>query len=138
MKKVIALLTAVLLVSTVLMAQTSNKGIKYQAIARDFSGQVLMDQDISIRVSIIIGEQSGSTKFSEIHRPASLGRRIWLVATGGRASYGLWRSGGFVHRFGLRNEFVRGSRIYFVSGLRFGNRGPSPIQATLARKGSAR
>lgn len=67
MKNLITFFVAILLLSTGLMAQTPTKGFKYQAIARDNTGQVLMDRDISIRISIIKGEQNGSTEFSEIH-----------------------------------------------------------------------
>ena len=40
---------------------------KYQAVARDQAGQVMADQDISLKISILQNNPSGSVIYSETH-----------------------------------------------------------------------
>ena len=64
-------------------AQSPN-AFNYQAVARDNAGQVLANQSISIRFSILDGSPSGSTLFSETHSTTtnSLGLFTTSIGTG--------------------------------------------------------
>ncbi len=42
-------------------------GINYQGVARNTDGSPMTDRDISIRISILNGSESGSTEYEEIH-----------------------------------------------------------------------
>lgn len=65
MKKVFALLlTSILSVS--IWAQTP-QSIRYQAVARDNSGNVLSNQAVSFRISILFGSVSGNITYRETH-----------------------------------------------------------------------
>lgn len=43
------------------------QSFRYQAVARDNSGNVLFNQDVSFRISILSGSISGTTAYSETH-----------------------------------------------------------------------
>lgn len=65
MKKIL-ILCAGLLLSAVVFAQ-SPAAFKYQAIARNASGDVLVNQRVSFRISILEGDIAGAEVFKEIH-----------------------------------------------------------------------
>lgn len=65
MKQFTLLLTTVLLALTT-MAQTP-QAISYQAVARNPEGNPMINQEITVKVSIIEGEVQGSVVYSEIH-----------------------------------------------------------------------
>jgi len=48
------------------MAQTP-QSFKYQAVARDASGEVIADQKVSFQISILQGSESGTTVYTETH-----------------------------------------------------------------------
>lgn len=56
----------VLLLETTVIAQ-SPQSFRYQAVARDNSGNVLANQAVSFRISILSGSVSGAVDYSEIH-----------------------------------------------------------------------
>lgn len=80
-------------------AQAPN-ALNYQAVARDNAGQVLANQSVSIRFSILDGSPAGSTLFSETHAATtnSLGLFTSSIGTGtlvlGNFSSINWGSGG--------------------------------------------
>jgi len=61
-------MSAILLVflMSVLQAQSPH-AFKYQAVARNSTGQVLANTDISLKISIIQGNPLGTVQYSEIH-----------------------------------------------------------------------
>ncbi|MCD4730749.1 MAG: hypothetical protein K8R74_09130 [Bacteroidales bacterium] len=65
MKK-INLIIAMMIIAVCAFAQTP-QAFKYQAVARDNAGNILADQNISLRISILKGSPSGTTVYSEIH-----------------------------------------------------------------------
>jgi hypothetical protein len=65
MKKLITLI-ALILFSISLLAQTP-QSFRYQAVARDNSGNVLANQAVSFRISMLGGSISGSVSYSETH-----------------------------------------------------------------------
>ncbi|MCK5839581.1 MAG: hypothetical protein KAG99_07015, partial [Bacteroidales bacterium] len=67
MKKLLLTLTVVILAATTILAQAP-QAFKYQAIARDASGNTLADQAIGIKVNILQGSQDGPVVFTETHQ----------------------------------------------------------------------
>src|SRR6056297_2984353 len=65
MKKLI-LLFALLLSVNLIFAQVP-QGIKYQAVIRDSNGEVLSEQNVALRISILQSSTTGSTVYSEEH-----------------------------------------------------------------------
>jgi len=63
-----------IMTSVVTLAQAP-QAFKYQAVARNSTGEVLSDQNISLKVNIIMGSADGLTVYSEIHnvRTTNLG-----------------------------------------------------------------
>src|SRR5437016_3496065 len=62
-------------------AQVTNK-INYQAVARNASGNVLVSQNISVRLSILDGP-GGSVLYSEYHNTATNQFGLFTVKIGG-------------------------------------------------------
>ena len=69
MKKLLTLFTA-LVVSTSLYAQVP-QAFKYQAVARDNSGNVVSNSTIGFRISLLQGSPSGTNVYSETHTVSS-------------------------------------------------------------------
>lgn len=65
MKKITFLLTAIFM-SLMSMAQAP-QGINYQAVARTADGDVVVDQNIIVKISILSGSASGTAIYSERH-----------------------------------------------------------------------
>ena len=70
MKKSLALLIIVAVNALNLSAQAPNL-FSYQAVVRNSSNQLITDQNIGVRVSIIEGSTSGNTVYSETHQVMS-------------------------------------------------------------------
>ncbi len=75
MKKLITILIAVFLTASIILPRQSNAQapeiMKYQAVARDNAGNVIANQLISFRISILLGSSSGTSVFSETHSVTS-------------------------------------------------------------------
>jgi hypothetical protein len=65
MKK-LSFLVIALVMSTGILAQ-SPEAFKYQAVARDASGNVLANTTVSFRISILRGSATGSVVYTELH-----------------------------------------------------------------------
>jgi len=65
MGKIYTFIVVLFIVSS-LMAQTP-QSFKYQAVARDASGEVIADQKVSFQISILQGSESGTTVYTETH-----------------------------------------------------------------------
>jgi len=66
MKKLQLILIVLLLFSGPLTAQSPEK-FNYQAVARDASGNLLANQNVSFRISILQGSESGTAVYVETH-----------------------------------------------------------------------
>jgi len=66
MKKLLLTLGILVIVASTILAQAP-QSFKYQAIARDVEGNVLSDQQISIRMNLLQGSNTGQVVYSEIH-----------------------------------------------------------------------
>ena len=86
-------------------SQGAPQGIKYQAVARDFTGEELVNHDIYVRLSIISGSTGGEVQWIENHTATTnkFGLFILTVGQGARAG-------------GLQDEF---SDIQWGDGVHF-------------------
>jgi len=66
MKKITTLTFFLLYALTVVFAQAP-LAFKYQAVARDASGNLLTKQEIGIRTSLLRGSENGATDYCELH-----------------------------------------------------------------------
>ena len=55
-------------IGSTLFAQTVPQGMKYQAVARDITGELLPNQTISIKINLLDGNATGTNLYSEVHR----------------------------------------------------------------------
>ena len=69
MKKITLSMVMIIIAITVL-AQTP-QAFKYQAVARDNAGNILNNQLVSFRLSILQGSSTGITVYSETHQPTT-------------------------------------------------------------------
>src|SRR6056297_1664103 len=65
MKKIITVILLILV--TKLMFAQAPQGFKYQAVIRDSNGEVLSEQNIALKISILQSSPTGSTVYSEEH-----------------------------------------------------------------------
>jgi len=89
MKILFTLLAAVLLTATI-WAQTP-QSFKYQAVARDASGEVVTDQAIGMQISILQSSTSGTAVYVETFTPTTNGFGLITLNIGA----GTWVSGDF-------------------------------------------
>jgi len=68
MKKVFIFLLNLIVISVFAQAPLS---IKYQAVARDISGNILLNQNISMRISLLDNAVNGNMVYSETHQVAT-------------------------------------------------------------------
>jgi len=67
------------------------QGLNYQAVARDLSGQVLQNQQLGIRISILNGSTLGPVVYQETFAPKTNDLGLFTIAVG----YGTATSGNF-------------------------------------------
>ncbi len=65
MKKIITIFSAIMILTVVNVFAQTPQAFKYQAIARDISGNILMNQNVSFRISILQGSVSGTSMYTE-------------------------------------------------------------------------
>jgi hypothetical protein len=68
MKRIGLFLTMMLGVSIFAFAQTFPQGMNYQAVMRDLDGQVLADQEMNIKITLLGGDVQGKEIYSEVHQ----------------------------------------------------------------------
>ena len=66
MKKILLVTVFLAIGLSMLMAQVP-QAFKYQAVVRDYSGAIIADQSVNLRISILFGDPSGSDVYSETH-----------------------------------------------------------------------
>ncbi len=89
MKKICLLLTMLLGIVVATYAQTFPQGMNYQAVMRDLDGQVLADQDIGVKITLLGGGVEGKIVYSEVHQlNTNRFGMINLVIGQGNAVYG--------------------------------------------------
>ncbi len=80
MKKLIYLLGFTLFFS--LAAQAQNEGISFQGLARNAAGEVLVSQKVSLRLSILLGSESGAVAYTETRQATTNPQGIFAVVVG--------------------------------------------------------
>ena len=80
MKKLFYFLGFTLLFS--LAAQAQNEGISFQGLARNAAGEVLVNQKISLRLSILLGSESGIAAYVETRQVTTNPQGIFAVVLG--------------------------------------------------------
>jgi hypothetical protein len=68
MRKASLLLTLLMLATLTMFAQNVPVGMKYQAVARDASGEVLALKSVGIEIQLLAGGSEGKTSFAEVHQ----------------------------------------------------------------------
>ncbi|MBP7497207.1 MAG: hypothetical protein KA792_06060 [Bacteroidales bacterium] len=105
MKKIIQLLTILLFTIhfSMVIAQTP-QAFKYQAVARDITGKIVVNQKVSIRISILNGTEDGSMVYMETH-------------TGSTNDFGMFsiNIGGGTPKSGIFKDINWGNDKYFLS-----------------------
>lgn len=78
------------LTSSILWSQSLTQGFKYQAIARDASGNELTNKNITVQLSVIQGEAVGPVVWQETHSPTTneYGLYDLIVGQGGSTGSG--------------------------------------------------
>ena len=84
MKRTLLTLLSVLFCA-ITFAQSVPQGINYQAVARDASGAVLMNQALTIQFSVISDITTSAVSWQETHTVNY--KRLWIVY-----SYYRWRN----------------------------------------------
>jgi len=80
MKKFIYLLGITLFFS--LAAQAQNDGISFQGLARNAAGEVMVSKKISLRLSILLGSESGAVAYTETRQTTTNPQGIFSVVLG--------------------------------------------------------
>ena len=80
MKKFIYLLGITLFFA--LAAQAQNDGISFQGLARNAAGEVMVSQKISLRLSILLGSESGAVAYTETRQTTTNPQGIFAVVLG--------------------------------------------------------
>ncbi len=76
------LLALFLLFSNILLRAQAPQAFDFQGIARDASGQVLADQPIALRMSIIAGSPGGTVAYQETHTVTTSPFGLFTIAIG--------------------------------------------------------
>jgi uncharacterized protein (TIGR02145 family) len=113
MKQLFSLLIAVLLAATV-YAQAPQQ-MSYQAVVRNASGELVSNQAVGMRISILQGSIDGTAVYSEVQTPTTNVNGLVSIAFGGQTGFEniLWSEGPYF----LKTETdPTGGAIYTISG----------------------
>ena len=81
MKK-LSLLATLLLLSGLVFSQAPPQGINYQGVARDGVGHPILNQNISLRLSILDGSATGSAVYVETQNVLTSGSGLFNLSIG--------------------------------------------------------
>jgi len=91
MKLITTLSAFFLLLFTGVYAQDVPLGMQYQAVARDLQGNILSNQTITLKISLVSNQKSHAVYYSEIHEPTTNQLGLFtLVIGGGKATNGVF------------------------------------------------
>ena len=80
MKKIFTLIATFLFFGN-LIAQAPQK-MSYQAVIRNASGELVVNKDVSVRISILKGSTTGNQVYSELHKTATNGNGLISIEIG--------------------------------------------------------
>lgn len=122
MKK-FTLLFVLLITATILLAQAP-QAFNYQAVARDFNGDPLIDQAISVKISVLNGSVSGMAIYSELHDVTTNSMGLFTLEVG---NPGQVLSGNFENiNWGANTHFLK-MEMDESGGLNFVHIGTSQL-----------
>lgn len=116
-QKIISLILLVISIS--IMAQSPNK-ISYQAVVRNSNNNIVIDQNIKIRISILQGSLAGSQEYIEIHNTTTNSYGIASIEIGGgivqfgQFAFINWSNGPFFIKTDID---LTGGSNYTISGI---------------------
>lgn len=67
MKKLILSIITIILIMPCILAQNTPQGMKYQAIARDLSGEILANQKVVLKIKLQDNTTSNKSHYTEVH-----------------------------------------------------------------------
>lgn len=113
MKKVFTFLTAVLLTAS-LFAQSPEK-MSYQAVIRDSSNNLITNQTVGIKISILQGTATGTIVYSETQTPTTNSNGLVSIEFGGNTGFDTinWADGPY---FVKTETDPTGGSTYTISG----------------------
>ena len=107
MKKTLLTLLSVLFCA-ITFAQSVPQGINYQAVARDASGAVLMNQTLSIQLSVIAASPTGTVSWQETHAITTNDFGLFTAIIGQGTSTGYGFSANFdAVNWGSDNHYIK-------------------------------
>ena len=116
-KKISHLLIILFLIPIIGFGQSVPQGINYQAVARDSTGSVLMNQGLTIQFSIISDISTGNISWPETHLDSTNAYGLFTAIIGQGTSTSIGSSATFdVIDWGASNHLLR-VEIDYGSGL---------------------
>ena len=73
----------IILFSSILSFAQAPARFNYQAVARNTSGNLIINQNISVRISILTGSTTGATEYSETHSVTTDAFGVFNLLVGG-------------------------------------------------------
>ncbi len=119
MKKLLLILSAVMLISGVFSPQQANAQtpgeISYQAVIRDANDSLITNQSVGMQISILEGSPEGEVIYSEIQNPTTNSNGLISVKIGGDANFNNidWSSGPY---FIKTETNIEGGNNYTITG----------------------
>ena len=93
MKKVLQFTMIFLLMFSAAVAQNVPQGMQYQAVARDLSGNILANQEISLKISLVGSGKSVLPYYTEMHKVTTNQLGLFALVIGaGKAEKGTFSS----------------------------------------------
>ena len=125
MKRLFHSLILFLIFSNSALAQ--NEGINFQGLARNAAGEVMVSQTISLRLSILLGSESGSVVYTETRQTTTNPQGIFAVVVGDGTANS--KTGNFsTIDWGTASKFIK-VEMDPNGGLNFTAMGTSKLQA---------
>jgi hypothetical protein len=107
-------------------ALSQNEGISFQGLARNAAGEVLVSQKISLRISILIGSESGAAVYTEARQTTTNPQGIFAVVVGDGTANA--KTGNFsTIEWGTASKFIK-VEMDANAGLNFTTMGTSKLQ----------
>jgi len=113
MKRIITILAAVLITVSV-FAQTPEK-MSYQAVIRDASDNLVVNQTVGMQISILKGSAGGTVVYSEIQTPTTNDNGLLSIEFGGEVGFDTISWGSDSYFIKTETDLTGGS-IYTITG----------------------
>ncbi len=81
MKKLLLFVFAMMVSVAALLAQAPRK-MSYQAVVRNASGSSVINQTVSVRITVLQGSEFGATSYMETHHPTTNANGLLVIEVG--------------------------------------------------------